>query len=312
MGILSSIVKKLGQILVVVIVVTFLTQLLMRQIPGDIGTILAPFASDQQRENIRQEIGVNDNVFVQYGKWVGTVVDGSFGKRYTGAQSYIEVGPEIRKALPNTLLLILYSQLISLALAIPLGVWSAYRAGRAPDKVISGAGFAFLALPNFALALVLIYFFGVKLKWLPTQHASGDVTLKEMILPSLSLAMGQLAVYMRLLRSDLIATLQQDFISMAKAKGLKPSRILWRHALRPSSLTLLTAAGLQTGALIGGTLVAEVIFGIPGIGLMIINAIGKRQIIELQSLVAVVAVLFVLINFGVDALYRVLDPRIRR
>lgn len=140
----------------------------------------------------------------------------------------------------------------------------------------------------------------------------GDVTLKEMILPSLSLAMGQLAVYMRLLRSDLIATLQQDFISMAKAKGLKPSRILWRHALRPSSLTLLTAAGLQTGALIGGTLVAEVIFGIPGIGLMIINAIGKRQIIELQSLVAVVAVLFVLINFGVDALYRVLDPRIRR
>jgi len=311
-GILRSFVKTIGQIVVVVIVVTFLTQILMRQIPGDIGVILAPFASNEQRDAIREEIGVNDNVFVQYGRWVGTVFDGSFGKRYTGAQSYIEVGPEIRKALPNTLALILYSQLIALALAIPLGVWSAYRAGRMPDKVVSGLGFGFLAFPNFALALVLIYFFGVKLKWLPTQHASGDVTPKEMVLPALSLAMGQLAVYMRLLRSDLVSTLQQDFISMAKAKGLQPSRILWRHALRPSSLTLLTAAGLQTGALIGGTLVVEVIFGIPGIGLLIINAIGKRQIIELQSLVAVVAIVFVLINFSVDALYRVLDPRIRR
>jgi peptide/nickel transport system permease protein len=132
-----------------------------------------------------------------------------------------------------------------------------------------------------------------------------------MIIPSVSLAMGQLAVYARLLRTDLITTLQQDFVAMAKAKGLKPARILWRHALRPSSLTLLTVIGLQTGALIGTAVVVEVIFGIPGMGSLIAYAISQRQYVELQSEVAVIAILFVLVNFLVDYIYTLLDPRIR-
>jgi peptide/nickel transport system permease protein len=135
--------------------------------------------------------------------------------------------------------------------------------------------------------------------------------LRTLIIPVVSLAAGQLAVYQRLLRGDLLATLQQDFIAVAKAKGLKPRRILWRHALRPSSLTLLTVAGLQTGALIGGAIVVEVIFGIPGMGSLIQYAVTTRQYAELQSEVAVVAIVFVLVNFLVDYLYTVLDPRIR-
>ena len=132
-----------------------------------------------------------------------------------------------------------------------------------------------------------------------------------MALPAISLAVGQIAVYMRLLRSDMIATLQEDFIPMAKAKGIPTRRILWRHALRPSSLTLLTVAGLNVGALIGGTVVIEVIFGLPGMGTLLYTAIVARQFVELQSFVAVIAIGYVLVNFVIDVLYSVLDPRIR-
>ncbi len=133
-----------------------------------------------------------------------------------------------------------------------------------------------------------------------------------MLLPSISLAAGLIAVYMRLLRSDMIATLQENYITMARAKGLSDRRILWRHALRPSSLTLLTVAGLNFGTLIGGAVAVEVIFQIPGIGTLIYQAINARQIVELQSYIAIIAIGYVLINFTIDSLYVVLDPRIRR
>jgi peptide/nickel transport system permease protein len=132
-----------------------------------------------------------------------------------------------------------------------------------------------------------------------------------MIMPAVALAVGQIAVYTRLLRSDMIATLQEDFILMAKSKGMTNRRILWRHALRPSSLTLLTVAGLNVGTLIGGTVILERIFGLPGIGKQIFDAIGARQYEALQSLVAIVAIIYVLVNFLVDILYTLLDPRIR-
>ena len=132
-----------------------------------------------------------------------------------------------------------------------------------------------------------------------------------MALPAISLAVGQIAGYMRLLRSDMIATLQEDFILMAKAKGITNRRILWRHALRPSSLTLLTVAGLNVGALIGGTVVIEVIFQLPGMGTLLYTAIAERQYVMLQSLVAVIAIGYVLVNVFIDILYSILDPRLR-
>jgi len=131
------------------------------------------------------------------------------------------------------------------------------------------------------------------------------------ILPVLAVAIGQIAVYSRLLRSDMVATLQEDFILMAKSKGISNRRILWTHALRPSSLTLLTVAGLNVGALIGGALVVENVFGVPGLGKRITEAILAKQYPALQSYVAIVAILYVVINFIIDILYSVLDPRIR-
>ena len=139
----------------------------------------------------------------------------------------------------------------------------------------------------------------------PAEH------FKHLVMPVIAIAIGQIAVYARLLRSDMVATLQEDYILMAKSKGITDGRILWRHALRPSSLTLLTVAGLNVGALISGALIVEVIFGLNGMGFLINDAINRRQYIALQDYIAVVAIVYVLVNFGVDFLYRVLDPRIR-
>jgi peptide/nickel transport system permease protein len=195
-------------------------------------------------------------------------------------------------------------------------VVTAYRAGSRFDRSANATAFGMLAIPNFALALVLSYYLGVQLGWLPVNGyvaPADDIGdhLRYMAMPAISLAVGQIAIYMRLLRSDMIATLQEDFITMAKSKGISPSRVLWRHALRPSSLTLLTVAGLNVGTLIGGAVIVEVIFSLPGIGTLLFEAIQARQYIALQSLVAIIAVGYVLINFLVDVLYAVLDPRIR-
>ncbi len=307
---------KVGRLILVIIVVTFLTQLLTSLVPGSLDEILAPFSTAAQRAEIRKDIGLNENFFVRYGKWLGNFAQGDMGKVYTGPQTSSPVSTNIKRALPISLELMGWAQLIALGVAIPLGVLCAYRSGKLIDRLISSLSFGFLALPGFALAILLAYYLGAKAKILPALGyqpwgAGAWQHLRTMIIPAVSLAMGQLAVYTRLLRTDLITTLQADFVAMAKAKGLKPARILWRHALRPSSLTLLTVVGLQTGALIGTAVVVEVIFNIPGMGSLIGAAISTRQYVELQSAVAVVAILFVLVNFVVDYIYTLLDPRIR-
>src|SRR5260370_41657954 len=201
----------------------------------------------------------------------------------------------------------IYAQVIALAFALPLGVFAADRAGTRADNGINTTAFAFLALPNFVLALLLSSFIGAKLKWLPTggyapgwldpffdssRHPDLLQHLRYMILPSVTLAVGQIAVYMRLLRSDMIATLQENFITLAKAKGISNRRILWRHALRPSSLTLMTVAGLNVGTLIGGAVVVEVLFQLPGMGGQIVQAIYAREDLALQSYIVLIALLF--------------------
>jgi peptide/nickel transport system permease protein len=251
------------------------------------------------------------------------LLQGNLGRKYATNQP---VGELIKQSLPVSIQLVIYAQLVALALAIPLGVLTAYRAGTRTDRAVNTTAFGFLALPNFVLALLLSYVVGARLKWLPTAgyepgwldplfdsaRTPSVEHLKYMVLPVIALAVGQVAIYMRLLRSDMIATLQENFITMAKAKGVPNRRILFRHALRPSSLTLLTVAGLNVGTLIGGAIVVEVIFGIPGMGTQIATAIAAREYVELQSYIFVLAFIFVLINFAVDFCYILLDPRIRR
>jgi peptide/nickel transport system permease protein len=309
------ILRRVAHLVVVLFFVTLFVATLTAMLPGDPVDAIAGFASEEQKDALREELQLDDPVYMQYGRWVGNFVTGDLGNYYsvTGGRPVMD---RVRDSLPVSLQLMVEAQVLALVIAIPLGVFTAYRAGSRFDKGANATAFGLLAIPNFALALILAYYVGVRWGWLPVSgyvKPSEDLVehLRRMAMPAIALAVGQIAVYMRLLRSDMIATLQEDFITMAKSKGISPSRVLWRHALRPSSLTLLTVAGLNVGVLIGGAVIVEVIFSLPGIGLLLFEAINARQYIALQSLVAIIAVSYVLINFLVDLLYAVLDPRIR-
>jgi peptide/nickel transport system permease protein len=312
---LPLILRRLAHLVVVLFFVTLFVALLTAMLPGDPVDAIAGFGSPEQKDALREELGLDDPVWQQYGRWIGDFVTGDLGGYYsiTGERPVMD---RVRDSLPVSLQLMVYAQVLALVIAIPAGVITAYKAGTRADKAANATAFGMLAIPNFALALVLAYYVGVEFGWLPVSgyvKPSEDLVehIRRMALPAISLAVGQIAVYMRLLRSDMIATLQEDFITMAKSKGVSPRRVLWRHALRPSSLTLLTVAGLNVGTLIGGAVIIEVIFSMPGVGTLLFEAIQARQYIALQSLVALIAVGYVLVNFLVDVLYAVLDPRIR-
>jgi len=313
---MRSLLLRLIQLVVVLVFVSFFSFGFINLVPGDPVVAIVGFASPQQLHDIRHQIGFDRPFLSQYWHWLSGFVHGDFGSVYSGPTGRGSVATQIHQALPVSLELMAYAMVLTVLLAIPLGVLAAYRSGSLTDKVITAGAFGSISMPDFALALVLSYWVGVKLGWLPTSgyvHPTQNLVdnIKSLTLPAISLAVGQIAGYMRLLRSDMIATLQEDFILMAKSKGIPTRRILWRHALRPSSLTLLTVAGLNVGALIGGTIVVEVIFEIPGMGKLLAFAIQGRQFVELQSLVEVIAIGYVLVNVAVDLLYNVLDPRIR-
>ena len=309
--------KRLLQLVVVFVCVTFFTVMLISMVPGKPEVVVIPFDNPEQtqRQAFREENHLDRPLVVQWAYWAKDFVRGDMGNYYTSTGTN-PVRDRVGKALPISLLLILYVQLVSLGIAIPLAVWAAYRSGSRADKLFNAGAFGCISLPGFAVALILTYLLGVQFNLVPTDGytAPSDGLVehfKSMVVPVLALSLGQIAVYMRLLRSDLVATLQEDFILMAKAKGISNRRVLWRHALRPSSLTLLTVAGLSVGTLIGGALVVEYLLRIPGMGSLIGEAVLKRQYVALQSMVAIIAIFFVLLNFLIDYLYTVLDPRIR-
>ncbi len=278
---------------------TLFASLLLELLPGDPVEVLVPFGSDEQRELVRQDLELDQPFIARYGAWLGGFVTGDLGSYYA-VSSTRPVSERVGQALPISLVLMIYAQIIALVIAIPVGVIAAYRKDSFFDRLSNTSAFAMLAIPTFALGFVLQYYLAVKLGWF---KATGYTPLSEnpvehlqtVVLPVITLAVGQVAVYMRLLRSDMIATLQQDFITMAKAKGLK-----------------LTVAGLNVGTLIGGALIVEVVFQIPGMGLLLAESIATRQVVAFQSMVAIIAIFYVLVNFGVDILYSVLDPRIRK
>ena len=301
--------------LIVLLLVTFGVSLLLRLIPVDLATVLLPVGTEEERDILRNELGFDKGPIGYYLQWLGNFVQGDLGKIYFSGGTE-EVSDHLKNAMPRSLLLMIYTQILSLAIAIPLGVLSAYRAGRRADKVISNSLFALSSVPNFAIALLLIIFIGVKLAWLPTLGyvpiAEGYWEhLKHMIMPVISLSLGLIATYTRLLRADMIAALREDYVTMAASKGLSDRRILWRHVFRPSSMTLLTSAALSMGGLIGGAIVIESIFATYGIGFEVFAAIAGRQYVALQSTVAVIALFYVFFNLVVDISSGFVDPRTR-
>lgn len=270
-----------------------------------------------------QEFHLDEPLHTRYLLWLSDAVRGDLGR---SAISNQEVSEAIANAIPVSLQLMLYAQILALVLAIPAGVYAAYRANRRGDRVTSTIALGALSVPNFVLAIVLTLFLALGgfvflgrnwgVEWFPASRyvAFGEdpiLHFKHMTLPALSLALAQAAGYMRVLRSDMVGTLQENFITTAKAKGVRDRRILWSHALRPSSFTLMTVLGVNTATLIGGSLIIETIFTLPGLGTTIGTAIFQKDFLVVQGVVVVIAVGFVLINFLVDLLYAALDPRVR-
>jgi peptide/nickel transport system permease protein len=313
---MRTVATKVIRLVVVLLVVTFFSFSLLHLTPGNPARTAVPFANAEELEAIEKDMGLDKPFFEQYRDWLTNFVQGDLGNFYEARDSVRPVSDQIRKELGVSLQLVFYAQFLALAIAIPVGVFAAYKAGTWLDKILNAGAFGLIAVPSFVFAFLLIYYFAVELGWFPTQQYVAFGTdpaehFKHMFLPSLALALPQIAIYMRLLRSDMIQTLQEDFITMAKSKGLTNRRILWRHALRPSSFTLLTAAALNFGALIGNALIIEFLFQLPGMGLGLVTAVSSRQYTAVQAYVALIAIAYVLFNVVVDGLYSLLDPRIR-
>jgi len=306
--------KKLISLFFVLLAVTALSFFMLRLLPGDTARVVCGISCDEAGyQQTRADLGLNDPVPVQYVRWLGKTLTGDMG---ISARNKQPVSEAIKERLPVTLELLIYSQLIALGVAIPLGLIAAQRAGGIFDRVSTTVAFGLLSIPSFVVAILLILIFAVNLGWFPSVgyvKFSEDPleNLHDLFLPALTLAVAEMAVYMRLLRTDLISTLQEDYITMAKAKGITSRRVLLRHAFRPSTFSLVTVAGLNFGRLIGGAFIVEVIFAINGIGRYIVDGILGRDYIPVQGGVVVVAVAYVLINFAIDLLYAVIDPRIR-
>ncbi len=309
---------RLLRLIATLFAVTFLSFIMTSLLPGDPAVaILGQDAIQNEAllEEVREDLGLNDPIPVRYWNWLTDAAQGDLGESYINAGQ--DVSQVIRDRVPVTAQLAIMAIILAVLMAIPLGVIGAYREGRWQDTTTSAAVQVALSVPNFIIGIFLIWLFAVQLGWLPASNwnrLSDGVwdNLRTSIMPATALAMTQMAIFSRLVRSDMIATLRENFILAARAKGLKDRYILMRHALRPSSLSLMTIIGINFGALLGGTVVIETLFAIPGLGFRLINAISQRDILVIQGITVFVAVVYVLVNTAVDLLYTVIDPRIRR
>lgn len=311
---MSSLRWRLLRLIAVLVAVTAASFAMISLLPGDtVDSVLGQNATEEQRAQARADLDLDDPLPLRYARWVGDAVTGDLGISYRTRQPVAEA---LGERIWVTLELVLLSQLIALALAVPMAVFAALRPGSWLDRTLSGLQLAMLATPVYLVALGLMAIFAVNLGWFSTTgftRFTEDplMNLKSLLLPAIALGLEQVAVYARVLRSDLIATFDQDFIWSARAKGNSTTRIVVRHAFRPSSIGLLTITGVSVGRMIGGTVLVESIFALPGLGRFTIDAISNRDFMALQGAVVVLTVGFVLVNFAVDILHTVIDPRIR-
>jgi len=303
------------QLIVIIFFISVVAFLMVHLLPGNPTTsILGPNDTAQAQAELLKQLGLNKSLPLQYWTWISNVFHGNLGISFLTHQT---VANAIGEAFPIDLELIIVSQLIAFIVAIPLALAAALRPNRLFDRIATTSTYAMLAVPTFVVAVILVLLVAVKIHIFPATGFNPlgqglGPNLKSVLLPSIALAVGSVAIYYRLLRADMIATLQEDFITMARAKGLSTPYILLRHALRPSSFALLAGAGLSIGSLFTGAFVVEILFQLPGIGFQLIQAIDSRDYLVVQGMALVAAVAYVVINFGVDILFTFLDPRVRR
>jgi len=308
--------QRLGQFAIVFVVVTFIVLVATRIGSEDpVRDLAGGIASDSVLAQVEEDYPYLDKpLVVQYGYWLTDVLTGDLGRSYALSQTAVEM---FQQRLPATFFIGFWAIALGLAIAVPLGVYSAYRRDGWFDRITSQISFGLISFPPLVIAIFLMYLIAVRFSFFPVDSdyvAPWDSPIRHFqnfFLPSLALGLGLAAVWSRLLRADMILTLQSDFVMLARAKGMSPRRVLWGHALRASILSLVTSVALQMSGLVGGAVVVEQLFAMPGIGDRLVFAIQSNDVLTLQAITAVLVGIVVLVNLAVDLLYGIIDPRIR-
>ncbi len=313
--------QRLGMAILLLLAVSMITFGAMNVLGDPLFNILGPVADDRDNPESLKQIEAAEAEFYldkplpeRYARWLGDFVTGDMGPQFskTGEPPVTDL---IKERLPRTALLLLMAQMLATIISIPWALWSAAKANSAVDRFSTLTTFLIIALPNFALGVVLKYVFAIKLGWFPQTFVASDpflTRLWQLFLPALTIALPAAAVYQRLLRTDLITTLQEDFILMARSKGVSKRAVLFKHALRPSLFSFVTVFGITTGGLIGGSLIVETIFRVPGLGSAVVEAVVTEDFPVVLAIVMIIAAAFVAVNILVDVVYSLIDPRVRR
>jgi len=300
------IIRRLLIMLPVLLGVSLIIFTMIRIIPGDPGMVMAgPHATKDQVEQIRAQLGLDKHPVTQYLIFMRNIFQGDLG---TSTRTALPVTHEIMARLPNTLLLALASILIATVLGVLAGIIAGVRQNSKFDYLSMLVALFGLSMPVFWLGLMLMLLFSIKLEWLP---AVGAESFKHLILPAITLGANSMAIIARMTRSSMLEVIRLDYIRTARAKGLKENTVISRHALKNALIPVVTVIGLQTGILLGGAVLTEIVFAWPGIGRLLVEAILARDYPVVQGVVLVVASMFIFVNLIVDILYAYLDPRIR-
>lgn len=303
------ILKRLFQLIPVLLGITFLSFAMMRVAGSDaITEMYADKGAVAQKiiDEKRAELGLDQPFLKQYGIWLGGIITGDMGVSYVSGK---EVFPTFISKLPATLLLTLLSIIATVIISIPLGILSAVKHDRFIDYFLRFFSFIGNSLPNFFVALLLMQLFSIKLQWLPV--LSEGTTFKSAIMPTLTLAIAMSSKYMRQVRATVLEELNKEYVSAAKARGIRESVTLWKSVIKASMLTIITLLALSIGSLLGGTAIIESIFMWDGVGKLAVDAITMRDYPMIQAYVVWMAIIYVLVNLITDILYHSLDPRIR-
>ncbi len=299
------VIKRLTAIIPVLIGISLIVFFLLRALPGDPAQLIAgEMATQEAVENIRQQLGLDKPLYVQYAIFISKLVVLDLGKSARTGQPVIV---EIWSRLPNTILLAVSSTFLACLIGIPVGIYSAVRFYTVSDYIVMVLALFGISMPVFWLGLMLIVIFSVKLHLLP---AGGIGTFRHLILPSLALASFSTAFIARMTRSSMMEVMGQDYITTARSKGLLEKVVILKHGLRNAFIPIVTVIGLQFGSLLGGAVLTETVFAWPGIGRLIVDSISARDYPMVQGVVLVFAVLYILVNLIVDVLYAYIDPRI--
>ena len=312
--------KRLAQMVVTLFIVSILVFVLANFIGDPVNMLVSPKAPPEVREQVREELGLNRPILEQYVSFVTNALKGDFGKSYIYK---VDVLSLIAQRVPATLELVLVSVVLALAISIPLGVYAGAFPKRKSSTLVMGGSILGISLPSFFIGIMLIYIFSLKLHWFPSSGRGATIPflgmnfslfapggLKYIILPAFTLSVTNIASLVRLTRAGVMENMRQDYIKFARAKGVSTRKVLFGHALKNALIPVITVFGMEIGSLIAFTTVTETIYSWPGLGKLLIDSINSVDRPVIVAYLILTTVLFVFINFVVDLLYTVIDPRI--